>query len=133
MDINKLMYALDNEDNESIINLSTKSIKEMNLKILKELHLEPNVTLDYMKKLKGYKYVDELDELKCGRFIRWIPITNPEYLPFASINLPSLGNACNICSIIASLKLFPSISKNKPFICFLRKYANIGLESRETG
>jgi hypothetical protein len=93
MDINKLMYALDNDDNENIMNLTTKSIKEMNLKILKELHLEEDVTLDYMKKLKGYKYIDELDELKCGKFIRWIPITDPEYLPLY------------FCGIICDIKI----------------------------
>jgi hypothetical protein len=38
------MYALDNDDNESIMNLTTKKIMEMNLNILKELHLKREIT-----------------------------------------------------------------------------------------
>jgi hypothetical protein len=53
MDVNKLMYALDNDNNESIMNLTTKKIMEMNYNILKELHLEKSITLNYLKKLKG--------------------------------------------------------------------------------
>ena len=84
LDINnlvKLDNALDNDDNENIMNLTTKKILEMNYKILKELHLEKKTTLEYLKKLKGYKYVDELQDLKHGRFIKWIPIIDPTNLP----------------------------------------------------
>jgi hypothetical protein len=91
MDVNKLLNALDNENNESIMNLTTKKILEMNLKILKELHLDRETTLNYLKKLKGYKYVDELNDLKYGSFIKWIPITDPNYLP-----LHSCGIICEI-------------------------------------
>jgi hypothetical protein len=91
MDVNKLVYALDNDNNESIMNLTTKKIKEMNLHILKELHLDKQTTLTYLKKLDGYRYIDEINEVKYGSFIRWIPITDPTYLP--------LHNSCIICEI----------------------------------
>ena len=91
MDVNKLMNALDNDNNESIINLTTKKIMEINLNILKELHLQKEYTLDYLKKLKGYRYVDEINELRNGSFIKWIPITNPDYLP-----LHHCGMICEI-------------------------------------
>lgn len=91
MDINKLMNALDNDANECIMNLTTKKIMDMNLYILKELHLSNEITANYLKKLKGYRYVDEINELTHGSFIRWIPITNPEYLP--------LHNCAMICEI----------------------------------
>lgn len=81
MDVNKLVNALDNDDNEIIIHLTNKKILEMNLNILKELHLGKEITLDYLKKLKGYRYVDELKDLRHGAYIRWIPITDPNYLP----------------------------------------------------
>jgi hypothetical protein len=91
MDASKLLYALDDETNESIMSLTTKKIMQLNLDILKELHLPREVTLDYLKKLKNYRYIDELNELKHGSFIRWIPITDPNYLP--------LHNAAMICDI----------------------------------
>jgi hypothetical protein len=78
MDVNKLLKALDDESNESLLNFTTDKIREMNLNILKELHLPKKDTLDIYNKLKDYKYVDEMNELKYGTFIRWIPIEDPK-------------------------------------------------------
>jgi hypothetical protein len=93
MDVNKLMYALDNESNDSIMNLTTQKILEQNLQILQELHLEKQITLNYLKKLKGYRYIDELNDLKYGGFIKWIPIIDPNYLPL------------HYCGIICEIKI----------------------------
>ena len=91
MDIDKLTNALDNDNNDSIMSLTTKKILEMNLKILKELHLDNDTTLDYFKKLRGYRYIDEINDLKYGSYIRWIPITDPDHLP-----LHQCGIVCDI-------------------------------------
>ena len=77
MDVNKLLKALDDETNENLLDFTSQKMKEMNLKIIKELQLPRNETLDIMKKLKDYKYVDEMSDLKYGTYIRWIPINNP--------------------------------------------------------
>lgn len=77
MDVNKLLKALDDESNETLFNFTSKKIREMNLKILKELELSKQETIDILNKLKDYKYVDEMNELKYGTFIRWIPIEDP--------------------------------------------------------
>jgi hypothetical protein len=96
MDVNKLMDALDNENNENIINLTSKKIAEMNLNIIKELHLDNSTTLNYLKKLKGYRYIDEINDLKYGGFIKWIPITDPNYIPL------------HHCGIICDIKITDS-------------------------
>ena len=88
---NKLSEALDNDANESILHLTSLKILELNLSILKELHLSRETTLDYLKKLKGYRYVDEINELKYGAFIRWIPITDPN-----NLQLKYCGIICDI-------------------------------------
>lgn len=94
IDINNLLTALDNEKNDSIMNLTTAKIQETIFGILKELHLDREILIDYFKKLKGYKYVDEINDLKYGGFIRWIPLTDPTHLPL---------NQCGIiCDIIIS-------------------------------
>lgn len=93
MDVNKLINALDNENNESIMNLTSKKIFEMNFNIIKELHLDKTITFNYLNKLNGYRYVDELNDLKHGSFIKWIPITDPNYLPL------------NYCGIICDIKI----------------------------
>jgi hypothetical protein len=77
MDVNKLLKALDDDTNETLFNFTSGKIKEMNLNILKELHLSKKQTLEIMNKLKDYKYVDEMNELKYGAYIRWIPIEDP--------------------------------------------------------
>ena len=93
LDIDKLEKALDNNSNESIINFTTEKIKEMNWKIIQELKLDKLLALDYLGKLKGYKYVDELTDLKHGGFVRWIPIIDPDHLPL------------NQCGIVCDIKI----------------------------
>jgi hypothetical protein len=77
MDIDKLLSALDNDNNNRLINLTKSKINNMKIEILNELYLSQNEINDYMKKLQDYLYVDELDHLKEGAYIRWIPINDP--------------------------------------------------------
>lgn len=77
MDVNKLLKALDDENNENIMNFTSKKIKEMNLKVLQELHLSKSETIELFNKLVGYRYVDEINELKYGTYLRWINLTDP--------------------------------------------------------
>ena len=78
MDVKKLLKALDDESNETLLNFTSDKIIEMNLNVLKELQLSKKDTLELLNKLKDYKYVDEMNELKYGTYIRWIPIENPD-------------------------------------------------------
>jgi hypothetical protein len=93
IDMNKLTKALDNVSNDNIMNLTTRKLMEINLKILKELMLDKETLINYLRKLKGYKYVDEIGDLKHGAFIKWIPITNPNNLPL------------NQCGLICDIKI----------------------------
>ena len=93
LDVDKLEKALDNSTNESIMNFTTDKIIDLNWQILKELKLDKSTALDYLGRLKGYKYVDELPDLKHGAFVRWIPITDPDYLPL------------NQCGIVCDIKI----------------------------
>ena len=77
MDVNKLLKALDDETNETLFNFTSDKIKEMNLNVLKELQLPRKDTLEILKKIQDYKYVDEMNDLKYGAYIRWIPIEDP--------------------------------------------------------
>ena len=73
MDIQKLLKALDDESNETLMNFTSDKIKEMNLNVLKELHLPRKDTLELMSKLKDYKYVDEMNELKMAHILDGFP------------------------------------------------------------
>ena len=74
MDVSKLLKALDDDSNETLLNFTSDKITEMNLNIIKELQLPRKDTLYIMNKLREYKYVDEMNELKYGAYIRWIPL-----------------------------------------------------------
>jgi len=91
MDIDKLLKALDNEENSKFMNLTTKKIHDMKLAILKELQLSQQDITEIMRKLKEYMYVDEMDELRYGAFIRWIPIKDPD-----NLHLTAGGLLCEI-------------------------------------
>ena len=80
MDVNKLLKSLEDETNENLFNFTSDKMREMNLKIIKELHLPRDESLSILKKLKEYKYVDEMSDLKYGTYIRWIPIENPKQI-----------------------------------------------------
>jgi hypothetical protein len=121
MDVNKLLKALDDESNESLMNFTTHKIKEMNLNILKELELSKKDTLDLLNKLNDYKYVDEMNELKYGSYIRWIPIEDPNniYLTkgalFCEMKITDDGVFC-ICKNYGYKTRYFQISMDKNLI-----------------
>jgi hypothetical protein len=83
MDVDKLLKALDNEENSHLLDLTNEKILNIKIDILKELGFSREKFLDILKKLKNYRYVDGMNELSYGAFIRWIPISNPEKLELA--------------------------------------------------
>jgi len=73
-----LNYSLNNDNNESISNLTSETIKERKETILNELPITKKELGNLTKKLKGYRYVEELQELHIGCYIRWIKLKNVE-------------------------------------------------------
>ena len=78
MSSNKLLKALDDDSNEFLFNYTSKTLMEMILSILKQLELPKSETLQLLKKLKGYKFVDEMNDLKYGTYLRWISLVDPK-------------------------------------------------------
>ena len=78
MDNDKLLEALENESNSSIINLTSSKIAEHKNNILQDLHLPREVLKMYHKKLKHYRYCSEISDLVPGNFIRWIVLKDIE-------------------------------------------------------
>lgn len=54
------------------------TIKKAKLDMLKELLSNNKEIKEYYKLLKEYRYVDEIDELRYGSYIRWFNIKDPE-------------------------------------------------------
>jgi hypothetical protein len=77
MDKTTLLKSLEDESNEHLLNVTSKELIEMIFRVLKELSLDKEERMRMMKMLKGYRYIDDMSELKYGAYIRWIPIENP--------------------------------------------------------
>jgi hypothetical protein len=54
------------------------TIKKAKLDMLKELLSNNSEIKEYYKLLKEYRYVDEIDELRYGSYIRWFNIKDPD-------------------------------------------------------
>ena len=80
LEINNLLLALENESNSSIMNLTTSKIKTMKNNMLQRLGLERDELKKLHKKLKGYRYCSDMNDIQYGYYIRWIPLKNPEII-----------------------------------------------------
>jgi hypothetical protein len=77
-ELNDLMNALENDSNENIMNFNSSLIQKIKNDNLQRLLLPREKLKEYHKKLKDYRYVDDLESVQYGRYIRWIPLKNPD-------------------------------------------------------
>jgi hypothetical protein len=91
LDENDLKKALENENNESIINLTISEIKSEKNDILQKLQLGKEDLKDNLKKLKEYRYINNINDLNYGCYIRWINLKNIE-----NLKLTNGGFICDI-------------------------------------
>jgi len=121
MDTELLLKALDDTTNENLMNFTTDKLREMTLNILKELHLPRDETLVLLNKLKDYKYVDEMSDLKYGTFVRWIPLEDPDNLVlsrgaiFCEMKITDEGVLC-VCKNFGYSNKYFSISMDTNLI-----------------
>ena len=67
-----LKKALENENNESIVQYSFQEIKKQKNDILQKLNLSRVDLKLNLQKLKNYRYVNNISDLNFGCYIRWI-------------------------------------------------------------
>ena len=91
MDEELLKKALDNDKNDLILNMDTDKVTKTKNDILSQLNLLKGELKTIQKKLKEYRYIDDMKELHFGSYIRWITIKNPE-----NIRLTNGGIVCDI-------------------------------------
>lgn len=86
-----LLKSLDNEGNKSIMNLSKPLINKTKNDILQKLQLSREKLKETHVKLKEYRYIEEVNDINYGSYIRWINLKNP-----ANIKLENGGMICDI-------------------------------------
>jgi len=75
-----LGQALENDDNQSLMNLDHAKIKCIKNDMLQKLQLPREKLKGLHNSLKNYRYVDEISDLHYGSYIRWLKLTDPEKL-----------------------------------------------------
>ena len=75
----ELKNALENSKNEYLLKYTLQKINDIKQHIINELPILQKNKITLKKKLKDYKYVIDLEELKEGSYIRWISQKNEDY------------------------------------------------------
>ena len=83
LNVDDLLYALDNENNTGVAGLTAAKIKQEKNDVLQKLQLSKEELKDFHLRLAEYRYIDEISGLQEGRYIRWIPLN----IETAEINL----------------------------------------------
>jgi len=110
LDIENLLNALENENNESVLDLNKETISAMKNDILQKLNIKNDKLKLFHKKLKLYRYVDNIQDINYGSFIRWISLKTPN-----DIKLTNGGIICDMKSKDESILIICKNSLNRFF------------------
>tara|TARA_Y100000992_G_scaffold300831_1_gene270314 strand:- start:45 stop:461 length:417 start_codon:yes stop_codon:yes gene_type:complete len=78
MDIDEILSALENDNHKDLLYTSLENISKDKNDILQQLQLKRENLKTMHSKLKNYRYIEELNHLKYGQYLRWINIKNPD-------------------------------------------------------
>jgi len=79
--------ALDNQQNAILLKLNNKQIAEMNKQIVFGIpNMTKKIAIGHLKTLDGYRYVDEVSDLKTNVYLKWIRIDTPNKLTKGAIS-----------------------------------------------
>lgn len=107
-EIDNLLKGLDNEENISLLELDMRVIKQQKNDILQRMQFSGDKLKEYHKKLKNYRYIDEIKDLRYGSFLRWFNISKTD-----NIKLSFGGLLCDIKIVDDGVHLICKNFKNK--------------------
>ena len=110
LDVNKILDALENETNASIVELTRKKIQSQKNNMLQRLQLPRDKLKEIHKKLKKYRYCSDLKDLQYGYYIRWISLKDPNY-----ICLTNGGIVCEVKIVNNMIHVVCKNSRNQMF------------------
>ena len=89
----QLIKALDNDNNQNIVEneLDYQKMNAAKNTILQQLQMPKEALKKMHTQLKTYRYVETINELRYGGYIRWISLKNP-----AELKLTNGGIVVNI-------------------------------------
>lgn len=99
-DVEKLLKSVDNENNAFLMEHTRASIQKAKNDILQKLGLNSKDLKVLHSKLKHYRYVEDLANIKYGSYIRWIRLTDPENIRLTNggtiLDIKIYNKGCNI-------------------------------------
>ena len=116
LDVDRLLNALENENNESLLDLNKEKISTMKNDILQKLNIKNDKLKLFHKKLKLYRYVDNVEDINYGSFIRWISLKTPN-----DIKLTNGGIVCDMKKKDESIYIICKNSLNRFFTLTLEE------------
>jgi hypothetical protein len=78
MELEYLKNALDNDQNNAIYDETNSSILAKKKNVLLQFDLSKKKISELMEKLKQYRYVEDLNDLRTGSYLRWVYIGEDE-------------------------------------------------------
>ena len=100
MEANQLLKSLENEVHEDILMTTTNLIAKEKNDILQNLQLSREELKTLHKKLKQYRFIDEMNQFKSGNYIRWINLSDPDNLKLTNgaffMDFKILDDECHI-------------------------------------
>lgn len=91
LDIDELLLMLETKENEYLSKLDNSKVKQIKNDIFQKLHFNPTYIKKLHKKLQNYMFVDDVENIQYGRYIRWINIVDPN-----NLKLTNGGIICDI-------------------------------------
>lgn len=74
----ELQNILDEMDEDKLHQYNSDNIHKYKFEILKKMEFNSKEIKHYLKVLNEYKYVDEIDELVVGRYLRWFNLNHTD-------------------------------------------------------
>ena len=103
-------------DRKNLLHLNSSKIKQLKNNILQKLYISREELLKYHKVLRKYRYVDELDEIKIGSYLRWFNLKNTE-----NVKLTNGGILIDVQPGIDDINLICKNNRNVLFTLNLNK------------
>ena len=108
LDVDSLLNALENETHGPIMNLTTQKIKEYKNNILQQLQLPRGQLKKFHKKLKEYRYCNDLSHIQYGYYIRWISLKDP-----LALYLTNGGIICDVKILNKQIQILCKNNRNQ--------------------
>jgi len=74
IDTEMLNKALENSNNDDIINLSYDIIEKSKIKLYRIINMNDSEIVKLKKQLENYIFIDTIDKLKIGNYLRWFKV-----------------------------------------------------------